>query len=102
MIDNNEEVIIENTNENKVSKKMPWEFSTAGMVVGFFFGFAPLLIALMGNYQFKKGYDAEELRKAYKIVFIVCIILIGLIILLYLLVGIISLIAYGNNFHSRF
>lgn len=98
MEENKEEVII----ENSPVRKLPWEFSTAGMVVGFFFGFAPLLIALMGNYQFKKGYEANELRKAYKIIFIICIVLIALVILLYLLIGLVFIFSYGSNPNGHF
>ena len=85
--------------ENKVV--LPWQFSTAGMILGFFFGVAPLLIALMGNYQMKKGYKAEELKKAFNIIFILAIVLIALFIIFYIII-IIAAIGFGSHSYGSY
>ena len=67
-------------NNNGMKRVIPWQASTAGMVLGFFFGFVCCLIALMGNYQYKQGKDISELIKAYNIILIIAIIIIALTI----------------------
>ena len=59
----------------KLENQMPWQFST----LGFILGIIPFMIALIGNYQFKLGYDTKELQQIYNIFIIIIGAMIGLI-----------------------
>lgn len=63
-------------------QKMPWQISTAGLIVGFFLGLIPLLISLLANHQYKQGKDISELIKAYNIIIIFTAIVVGIALLI--------------------
>lgn len=63
----------------KLENQMPWQFSTLGLIIGFILGIIPFMIALIGNYQFKLGYDTKELQQIYNIFIIIIGAMIGLI-----------------------
>lgn len=65
--------------ETSLDNQMPWQFSTTGLVIGFIIGIIPFIIALVGNYQYKCGYETNELRQVYNIFIIIIGALIGLI-----------------------
>ncbi|MDR3215505.1 MAG: hypothetical protein LBT75_04460 [Bacilli bacterium] len=87
-----------NVDNNKYyGNKLPWQISTAGMVLGFFMGFACLLIALVGNHQYKQGKDVKELISAYNIIFIISIIALVLVFVIFI-IFIVAAVANGNNY----
>lgn len=79
----------------KVNEQLPWQFSTLGLVLGFFIGMIPFVIALVGNHQFKSGYDTSELKLVYNICLIIIAILLGflLLVMLFSLFAFLALIA---------
>lgn len=82
--------------EKKNKVNLPWQFSTAGIVLGFFVGMIPALIALLGNHQIKQGKDVGELELAYNIIFIVSIVSIVFLFMFFLIAILASIPAYSS------
>ncbi|MDR1781512.1 MAG: hypothetical protein LBR40_00710 [Bacilli bacterium] len=99
------QVVENNINDNvpkpKRNVKMPWQVSTAGIVLGLFFGIVCCLIALLGNHQYKQGKDVSDLVKAYNIVFIITIIIVAITIILVIVVGIVAAVS-SNSYYSYY
>lgn len=84
------------------SPVLPWQFSTLGMILGVILGVVPFVLSLVGNYQLKKGYNVDELKKAYNIILIISAVVIGLIIIFYiglLAIGIGSAFSNAGNMY---
>lgn len=64
---------------------LPWQFSTAGIVIGFLFGGVNLILALYGNYLFKNNKTYNEIKTAYNIIFIISIIFLILIFFIFII-----------------
>lgn len=79
--------------ENKVA--LPWQFSTTGLIVGYFLGIIPFIIALIGNHQMKNGYDASELKTVYNICIIIMAVLLGIILFFILIMFILALATFA-------
>lgn len=84
--DSDETIII-----TPVKNKIPWQISTTGIVIGFFIGIVPILISLLGNHQYKQGKDISELIKAYNIILIIMIALLGVVVFIFLLIFVIAI-----------
>jgi hypothetical protein len=100
---NNEQSHFQNKHEqpNTPYFKMPWQFSTAGIILGFFFGFHLTLIALVGNHQYKQNKNTNELKSAYNIIFILSIVLIA-IITLFVIIAIAAGIINESSYYSYY
>jgi len=58
--------------------EMPWQFSAVGIVVGFFLGFIPLVIAFIGRNEIYKGRSGDDYKIVYNVIcglFVVGVIL---------------------------
>lgn len=90
-----EEVKEEKENKSKTNEKpkpaiLPWQFSTLGMILGLILGVFPLALAIVGNFQFKQGYEVDELLKAYNIILILAAVLLIIVILIWFLAVVFS------------
>lgn len=81
-------------NKNNINKtQLPWQFSTAGIILGFFLsGYLAISISLIGNHLHKTGRETKELKLAYNIIIAIPVILLALYFLFILFILMIAIL----------